>query len=146
MKKILLLSALIILVTTVKAQDVAMVNVKNIDTYENKSRRSTEVIPVLEETEYTYKYNNDEVLVTFKDGEHIEYFNNKKYYIKSKLEWITNEECYMTIQESNLPDFPFNKGSKLHMKILKVKNGKVFYESTLGGRTWSGKMKVKEKE
>jgi hypothetical protein len=32
------------------------------------------------------------------------------------------------------------------MKILKVKNGKVFYESTLGGRTWTGKMKIKDNE
>jgi hypothetical protein len=142
MKKILLLSALIIIVSTISAQDVAMVNVKNIDTYE--SRRSSAIVPIIEETEYTYKYNNDYVSVEFKNGEHVEYFNDREHFIKSNLEWISSDECIMTIKATNLPDFPFRKGTKLHMKILKVKNGKVYYESTLGGRTWSGKMKIKE--
>jgi hypothetical protein len=143
MKKILLLSTLIILVSTVKAQEIALVKVSDFKVYESR-RSSKKIVPILEETEYSYKYNNDLVSVEFKDGEHVEYFNNKEHYIKSNLEWIASDECIMTIKESNLPDFPFRRGTKLHMKILKVKNGKVFYESTLGGRTWSGKMKIKE--
>lgn len=142
MKKILLLSAIMIFISTLNAQEVALTKMKDMDSFE--SRRSTKVIPVLSDNEYTYKYNKGDVSVHFKEGEHIEYFNNKEHYIKSTIQWIASDECFMTIQESNLPDFPFKKGTKLHMKILKVKNGKVYYESTLGGRTWSGKMKVKE--
>jgi hypothetical protein len=47
----------------------------------------------------------------------------------------------MKLQESNLPNFPFKIGSELSIKITKVKRGYIYYDSTLGGRTWSGKMK-----
>ncbi|RCS26357.1 hypothetical protein DUT90_11355 [Polaribacter sp. WD7] len=111
----------------------------NISNYEKVNE---EIIPLIDETHYTYKYNGNDVLVSFKDGEHTEYFENKKYFIKSKVRWISNEECIMTIQFSNLPNFPFRKGTELKMKILKIRRGKVFYQSTLGGRTWTGKMSI----
>jgi hypothetical protein len=143
MKKILLFSVFTLLISTINAQEIALVKSSDLNFYE--SRRSSETIePILEKTKYTYKYNNDLVNVEFNDNEHVEYFDNKKYYIKSKLEWIASDECIMTLKESNLPDFPFREGTKLHMKISKIKKGKVHYESTLGGRTWSGKMKIKE--
>lgn len=142
MKKILLLSAIMILISTSNAQQVALTKTNGMESFEE--RRSTKVIPVLSNNEYTYTYNNNEVSVHFKDDEHIEYFDNKKYYIKSKTQWVTSDECYMILQESNLPNFPFKKGTKLYMKILKEKNGKLYYETTIGGKTWSGKMKAKE--
>ena len=134
MNKLPLLSILLFLVFTVNAQDIAMVNLNQF---------SNEIDPILEEAQYTYKYKGDNVLVIFRENEHIEYFNDKKYFIKSELEWTSDTECLMTIKESNLPNFPFSPGTELNMKILKVKRGIIHYESTLGGRSWTGKMKQK---
>ena len=47
----------------------------------------------------------------------------------------------MIIRDFNLPNFPFKAGTKMRMKITKVENGFIHYTSTLGGRTWKGKMK-----
>ena len=137
MKKFPLFSIIFLLALTINAQDVAMFSSSN---YNNSSYK---VQPLLKETHYTYKYKGDDVLVVFKEDEHIEYFNDKKYFIKSHLEWTAEDECFMTIRESNLPNFPFKAGTKLNMKILKIKRGIIYYESTLGGRSWTGKMKMK---
>lgn len=138
MKKFPQLIALFIVVFTINAQDIAMVSTK---VFNNNSNYKIE--PLIEETHYTYKYQGNDVLVIFKEDEHIEYFNNKKYFIKSDLTWTAEDECFMTIRESNLPNFPFRSGTKLKLKIDKIKKDKVYYTSTLGGRSWTGKMKIK---
>lgn len=141
MKKLKLFFTIAIIAFSTKAQELAMntpSNYKNHATYEVSN---TLIVPLLKETTYTYKYKGDNVLVVFKENKHIEYFNNKKYFIKSNLVWTADDECYMTIQESNLPNFPFRSGTKLRMKIKKIKRGYIYYESTLGGRSWTGKMK-----
>jgi len=97
---------------------------------------------VLKNNTYTYEYKGKDVIVIFNNDEHIEYYNNKKYYIKSKLTWTNKYECEMTIIEATLPDVPFKAGTKLNMKVTKTQGNHVFYESTLGGRTWEGKMKL----
>ena len=58
---------------------------------------------------------------------------------------MTNCEYYLTIKESNLPNFPFKMGTKMHILVNKVKGKRVYYTSTLGGRSWEGKMtKIKK--
>ncbi|MCL7754433.1 hypothetical protein [Polaribacter sp. Z022] len=141
MKNFKIFLILTLVAFTIEAQDLAM----------NSSNRYNEKIAhmntdysinsMLAKNEYTYKYKGEKVLVIFSENEHTEYFNNKKYFIKSKIEWKSINDCFMTIKESNLPNFPFKPGTKLHMKILKIKKGYVYYESTLGGRSWTGKMK-----
>ena len=141
MKKLQLLITVIIITFSTAAQDLAMnTQMSNYDEI-NYNVANNEIVPLLEETNYTYKYKGDNVLVVFTKNRHIEYFNNKKYSIKSNLRWISESECEMTILESNLPNFPFRNGTKLKMKINKVKNGYIYYQSTLGGRSWTGKMK-----
>jgi hypothetical protein len=140
MKKLQLIFVFLMISFSIKAQDVAM-NI-GMTTSDNISyNQPINIVPVIESTEYTYKYKGSDVLVVYAGNKHIEYFNDKKYYIISNLEWITEDECTITIQESNLPKFPFKTGDKLHMKINKIKNGYVYYESSLGGRSWTGKMK-----
>ena len=116
MKKLQLLLILALFTFSIKAQNVSMnTEMNNIDnsTYEVSNN---EIVPLLKETTFTYKYKGDDVLVVFRENEHIEYFNNKRYYIKSTIEWTADNECFMTLQESNLPRFPFKSGVKLHMK------------------------------
>ncbi|ARV15973.1 hypothetical protein [Polaribacter sp. SA4-12] len=141
MKKLQLLITVLIISFSTGAQDLAMnTQASNYDNV-NYNEASNKIVPLLEETTYTYKYKGDNVLVVFTENRHIEYFNNKQHSIKSSLLWTSETECEMTILESNLPNFPFRNGTKLNMKINKVKNGYIYYQSTLGGRSWTGKMK-----
>jgi hypothetical protein len=101
---------------------------------------------VLKNNSFTYKLSKDDVLVEFKENKHVEYHQDKKYYIKSNVEWVSDCEYYLVIQDVTLPDFPFKLGSKLHIVITKVKGRKIYYKSSMGGRTWEGKMtKSKQK-
>lgn len=115
---------------------------KNIDLPENF--RPYEQIPMIYNQTFSYKSKGGEVFVYFNGDEHIEYHNNKEYYIKSSIIWTSKDECIITLEEITLPDFPFSPGNSLKMKITNVKGDVVYYESTLGGRTWRGKMKQVE--
>lgn len=147
-KRIFFLSiaASLMLISNSNAQDQSMIayNAPAEITYNRTSNTETTaqpITPLLESKQFTYKYQGNDVLVIFSKTEHVEYFNNKEHYIKSKVSWTSEDECVMILQESNLPRFPFIKGDKLNMKITKVKRGYIHYESTLAGRTWTGKMK-----
>lgn len=102
---------------------------------------------ILKNNSFVYKLAKKDVLVQFGEENHVEYHQDKKYYIKSNIEWISDCEYNLIIQDVTLPDFPFRLGSKLHIKITKVKGDRVYYKSTMGGRTWEGKMtKIEPKE
>ncbi|MFK8059735.1 MAG: hypothetical protein AB8B78_06540 [Polaribacter sp.] len=94
----------------------------------------------LKNNTYKYRYAKKDVLVVFKVNDYIEYHNNKEHFIKSDIEWISNCEYNLIIKETNLPDFPFKVGTKLNIKINKIRGKKVYYTSSLGGRTWEGRM------
>ncbi|GAB7256950.1 hypothetical protein [uncultured Polaribacter sp.] len=140
MKKFKLLVIFALFAFSAAGQNLAMNTLNNygntISTVEKEA-----IVPLLNETKYTYKYKGENVVVVFSENKHVEYFNEGKYFIKSDISWVSEDECYMTLQESNLPNFPFKKGIKLKMKITKIKRGYIFYESTLGGRTWEGRMR-----
>lgn len=125
---------------TISAQDVAMssINYPLENSYNNKE--SAVISPLIVAEKFTYKAHGEVVLVVFEDNIHTEYYSDNKY-IKSKVSWKSNNECLMTVLETNLPSFPFEIGTTLTMKITKIKGKNVFYESTLAGRTWAGKMK-----
>ncbi len=95
---------------------------------------------ILKNNSFNYTLMKKKVLVEFTGDKHVEYHNDKKYYIKSDVEWTSECEYYLIIQDVTLPDFPFEIGSKLHIKITKVKGNRVYYKSSMAGRTWEGKM------
>ena len=102
---------------------------------------------ILKEGSFTYKLAKKDVLVQFETNKHVEYHQDKKYYIKSNIEWVSDCEYYLVIQDVTLPNFPFKIGSRLHIKITKVKGNRVYYKSSMAGRTWEGKMtKIKPKK
>ncbi len=98
---------------------------------------------ILKDGTFTYRNSKKEVLVIFKDKKHVEYHDNKKYFIKSNIEWVSDCEYYLIIQESSLPNFPFKMGTKLHIVVNKVRGEKVYYTSSLGGRSWEGRLTKK---
>jgi hypothetical protein len=129
-------------VSTLFSQDYAMVKNPStaINTYHNNNFDTES--SVLKSNTYTYEYKGKEVIVIFNNDEHIEYDNNKKYFIKSQLTWKNKYECLLTIIESTFLDVPFSTETELVLKVIETKGDFVYYESTLAGRTWEGKMKI----
>jgi hypothetical protein len=78
------------------------------------------------------------IKVNIKGKKHIEYHNNEKYYIKSKLNWVSDCEYNMTMKKVTIPDFPFGKGDVMNIKIKKVDGNKIYYTSTVNGQSWDG--------
>jgi len=101
---------------------------------------SSEECGVLRDNTFTYRNSKKEVIVVFKDNKHIEYHNKKEYFIKSDIEWVNDCEYYLIIKETTLPNFPFKMGTKMHIVVNKVRGKKVYYTSSLGGRSWEGRL------
>lgn len=100
---------------------------------------------ILKNNSFKYKVGSKDVLVVFGENDYTEYHEKKKYFIKSDIEWLSDCEYNLIIQESTLPNFPFKSGTVMNIKIDKVKGKKVYYTATLGGRSWEWKM-TKEKK
>ncbi|MDB2385055.1 hypothetical protein N9V96_01135 [Polaribacter sp.] len=94
----------------------------------------------LKNKKFTYRVKKEDVLIVFKKNQYVEYHENKKYFIKSDIEWISSCEYNLIIKETTLPNFPFKMGTKMHIIIEKIKGNKVYYTGTLGGRSWEGRM------
>ena len=139
MKKICLFINLVIMCLNTQAQEDLSYFVQSPQISQNLN---TDFTPLIRDGNYTYTYMGKSVLVSFKGKDHIEYHQDKQYHIKSTLKWMNDKECEITIEHSTLPDFPFKRGAKLHFKILKMTKTKLVYQSTLGKRSWKGKMKI----
>jgi len=90
---------------------------------------------------YTYMYEGNEVEVIYEGDQHYEFYNDKRHFIKSKLFWVAKDIVYVTIENFTVPNFPFKIGTTTKIEITKKEKEFVYYKSTLGGRTWMGKMK-----
>lgn len=54
-----------------------------------------------------------------KGKNHIEYHDNGKYIIKSKLDWVSDCEYNMTMTKITIPDFPYAIGEVMNVKVNK---------------------------
>ncbi|QNM84947.1 hypothetical protein H9W90_12200 [Polaribacter pectinis] len=100
---------------------------------------------ILKDGTFTYRSGKQDVIVIFKGNKHVEYHNDREHFIKSDIEWINDCEYNLIIQESTLPDFPFKMGTKMHIVVNRVRGKKVYYTSSLGGRSWDGRLtKIKK--
>jgi hypothetical protein len=94
----------------------------------------------LKNKKFTYRVAKEDVLIVFKDNKYVEYHKNRKYFIKSDIEWVSSCEYNLIIKETTLPDFPFKMGTKMNIIVDKIKGDKVYVTATLGGRTWENRM------
>ena len=95
----------------------------------------------------TFKYGNvsDEIKVVINGENHIEYHDNGKYYIKSKLNWKSECEYDMTMIEITIPNFPNKVGDVMNVKIKKVEGNVISYIATVQGKSWDGQLiKIKD--
>ena len=76
---------------------------------------------ILKNNTFTHRVAKQEVLIEFKEHTYIEYHQDKKYFIKSNIEWISPCEYHLIIKEQTLPNFPFKKGTKIAYSSYKSK-------------------------
>ena len=87
---------------------------------------------------FTYGNPTNLIKVEINGKKHVEYHDNGQYYIKSKLEWLSDCEYNMTMKKVTIPNFPFGKGDVMNVKIDKVEGNKIYYTSTVNGKSWKG--------
>ena len=92
--------------------------------------------------EGTFEYGNapDNIRVVINEETHTEYHNNGKYIIESKLNWINECEYNMTMVRVTIPNFPYNVGDVMNVKIDRVVGNEIFYVATVKGKSWDGKL------
>jgi len=100
--------------------------------------QSIENCNILHEGNFTYGTADDLIKVNIKGEKHIEYHNNGTYYIKSKLDWVSDCEYNVTMKKVTIPNFPFGKGDVMNVKINKVDGNKIHYTSTVNEQSWDG--------
>ncbi|MCB0705752.1 MAG: hypothetical protein KDC34_10605 [Saprospiraceae bacterium] len=93
---------------------------------------------ILHKGTFTYNGSDGLVEVVIKGKSHIEYHNNGKFYIKSKIKWLNECEYDMTLKEVTLPNFPYSKGEVMHVKIDGISGNKIYFISTINGENYSG--------
>lgn len=95
----------------------------------------------------TFKYgkSTEEVTVVINGNNHIEYHENGKYIIRSKLNWLSDCAYDMTMTEITIPNFPFKVGDVMNVKINKIDGNVIYFTSTVKGTSWDGNfVKVKD--
>ena len=90
------------------------------------------------EGRFTYPSDKGMVKVTINGEKHMEYHQKGKYYIESTIKWVSSCEYTATLIKATLPDFPYNPGSALNVKIEKIEGKKAFYSCAINGDRFTG--------
>jgi hypothetical protein len=89
----------------------------------------------------TFVYNDvvSTSLVVMTKKFHYEYSSDKKYVLKSKLEWLNNCEYKATVIKNTRPDFTHIPiGTIMRVRITKVEGNIISYSGTSGGQSFTG--------
>lgn len=78
-------------------------------------------------------------IVVFKKKMHYEYYENKKYVLKSKLVWLSDCEYEVTVVKNTSPQMAaIKKGVKMRVKIDKIEGKDIYYTATLNTDSFKG--------
>ena len=95
----------------------------------------------------TFKYFDIEDTTAYFEinkSSHIEYHQNGKYTITSKLKWLSGCQYSMIMISNTIPDFPFKPGNVMVVTIKKIDDNVIYYTSEVNNQTWDGRLlKVK---
>ena len=98
---------------------------------------------ILKNIKLKYTQTDDQSsYIIIKNNDHIEYHRNDKYFIKSKLVWISDCEYNMTMTEITLPNFPFGPGEVMNVKFTKIEKDSIQYIATVRGQSVEGKFVI----
>jgi hypothetical protein len=86
----------------------------------------------------TFKYEGllYENKIVINGDKHTEFHYGEKYKIESTIKWLNDCEYDATLVKSTLPNFPYNPGDVMHVKINKVDGSKIYITSTVNGKSW----------
>ena len=104
----------------------------------NITAQSDEECAILHNGTFTYGEADNIVTVKIEGENHMEYHNEGKYYIKSKLIWVNECEYNMTMKKVTIPNFPYGKGDVMNVKVSAVEGNVIKYTSTVQGQSWEG--------
>jgi hypothetical protein len=89
---------------------------------------------------FVYGSSTDDIKIHFLGSKHVEMHNGGKQFIKSDIEWVSDCEYQLILEEITVADFPFKKGDIMRVRILKMEGPEINYLSTANGRSWEGRM------
>lgn len=87
------------------------------------------------------------IKIIFKEDEHIEYLSDDElFFVKSKIIRNPSDPCKMTLEivEINEPNFPFQLGKRLDIKLLKFTDNKVSYKLKVNNLIGEGLFEIKK--
>lgn len=116
MSKTLLTAGLLLAATAAFAQKEVPLNCKSL--------HNAKLVEVDEENENRY--------VLIKGKKHIEYFGDKKKYIRSTIRWVNNCSFKATLKECTVPDFPLKPGAVMLVQFDAYKKGIWYGKVTIG--------------
>lgn len=99
---------------------------------------------ILHKGTFYYRGLDEAVKVVIKGKKHIEYHNNGKYIIESKIKWVNSCEYNMTMEKVTIPDFPFKPGDVMNVNVDKIEGNIIYFTSTVKGMSWKNEF-IKEK-
>ncbi len=92
---------------------------------------------ILHKGTFTYGNTGSKIKVVINGNDHMEYHNNGKFIIQSKLDWMSDCEYNMTMTKITIPDFPYGVGDVMNVRIDSVKGNEIYYTSTVKGQSWN---------
>lgn len=85
--------------------------------------------------------DGDDVRVVINGDSHIEYHKGTKYTINSKIEWVDACQANVTLVKATLPNFPFNAGTVMNIKVDKVEGNFIYYTAKVKGGSYKNTLK-----
>ena len=68
-----------------------------------------------------------------------EYYNYKKYWIRSSIRWTSECEYELTVLSINYPGLLCKRGDKMTVKVLNMDAGTITYEAMIDGKKQRGR-------
>jgi len=92
---------------------------------------------------FKYLDHNDKTAFFEVNGnKEVEYYQNKKYYVKSDIKWLSDCVYELSLTAATLPKLQFRPGDKLKVEILSIRNDTITYKASSQFKAWMGKLKV----
>ncbi len=68
-----------------------------------------------------------------------EYYNYKRYWVRSSIRWISECEYELTVLSINYPGLLCKRGDKMTVKVLNADNNSISYEAMVDGKRERGR-------
>ncbi|VXB07714.1 conserved hypothetical protein [Flavobacterium sp. 9AF] len=95
---------------------------------------------LLHEGTFVYYYENKKIKVVIHEKDHIEYHENGKYEIHSKIEWINDCEFVTTCVKNTFPNPTYDVEDQMYVKVNRIVKNEIYFTSSINRFSWSGKM------